>query len=107
MTEKFTVTVPSTLNMGNTGSFSDFDTIINAEKTKTMLIAGGKHFKDSGRILCTEITVDGASELEECPWQPTFSNGGFGFSVKNVGVIDGLELTDKIVVGMPEYIHEF
>ena len=107
MTEKFTVTVPATLDMGDTGSFSDFDTISSSDGTKTTLVAGGKYFKDGGRILCAEITIDGTSELVECAWQPETTSGGFGFLVKNVGNIDSTTEEDELIVGMPEYIHEF
>jgi len=107
MTEKFKVTVPSTLNMGSNGGFTDFDTISNTDNTKTTLVAGGKYFKDGGRILCSEITLDSASELVECPWQPETTKGGFGSSVKNVGNIDSDDEDDDLIIGMPEYVHEF
>lgn len=102
MTEKFTVTVPATLDMGSNGGFSDFDTISNG--TETILVAGGKYFKDGGRILCAAITPESAEELVECSWQPETTTGGFGYSVKNAGNIDA-EGGDELVVGMPEYIH--
>ncbi len=104
MTEKFTVKVPSTLNMGDMGSFSDFDTIMDTDGN-FILVAGGKYFKDGGRILCAGISADSVEELVECPWQPETTSGGFGFSVKNVGNIDSATEEDEIVVGMPEYIH--
>ncbi len=107
ITEKFTVKVPATLNMGSNGGFTDFDTISNSDNTKTTLVAGGKYFKDGGRILCADITIDTASELEECPWQPETTSGGFGSSVKNVGDIEGISDEEELVIGMPEYIHEF
>lgn len=102
MTEKFTVTVPAALDMGDTGGFSDIDTISNG--TETILVAGGKYFKDGGRILCAAVTPESAEELVECPWQPETTTGGFGYSVKNIGNIDA-EGGDELVVGMPEYIH--
>lgn len=101
MTEKFTVTVPATLDMGSNGGFSDFDTISNG--TETILVAGGKYFKDGGRILCAAINPESIEELVECPWQPETTTGGFGYSVKNVGNIDA-EGEEELVVGMPEYI---
>jgi hypothetical protein len=104
MTEKFTVKVPSTLNMGDMGSFSDFDTIKD-KHDNFILVAGGKYFKDGGRILCAAITADSVEELAECGWQPKITSGGFGFSVKNVGNIDSATEEDELVVGMPEYIH--
>lgn len=104
MTEKFTVIVPTTLDMGDTGGFSSFDIVKNG--TKNMLVAGGKYFKDGGRILCADVTIDGAQELEECSWQPETTSGGFGFSVD---VIDSVDATGNshLIIGMPEYIHEF
>lgn len=102
ITEKFTVTVPAALDMGDTGGFSDIDTISNG--TETILVAGGKYFKDGGRILCAAVTPESAEELVECPWQPETTTGGFGYSVKNIGNIDA-EGGDDLVVGMPEYIH--
>jgi len=105
MTEKFTVEVPSTLNMG-TGSFSDFDTFSYPGTSSTTLVAGGKYFKGGGRILCGNITIDGAPELTECSWQPEITSGGFGSSVKTLNSVDATN-EPCIVVGMPEYIHEF
>lgn len=108
MTEKFTVKVPGTLNMGSNGGFTDFDTISKKEgtKTTTTLVAGGKYFKDGGRILCAKITPESAEELKECVSQPEITSGGFGSSVKNIGSVDVTD-EDELIVGMPEYIHEF
>lgn len=103
MTEKFTITVPSTLNMGDMGSFSDFDTIRDKDGN-FILVAGGKFFKNGGRILCAKITFESVEKLVECPWQPETTTGGFGFSVKNIGNIDASP-GDELIVGMPEYIH--
>ncbi|HSW59495.1 MAG TPA: integrin alpha [bacterium] len=104
MTEKFTVKVPSTLNMGESGGFSDFDTIRDKDGN-FILVAGGKYFKDGGRILCAKITSESVEELVECPWQPETTAGGFGSSVKNVGAIDSADDRDDLIIGMPEYIH--
>ena len=106
MTEKFTVKVPSTLNMGSNGGFTDFDTISNTDNTKTTLVAGGKYFKDGGRIICGNITIEGTSELEECQFQPETTSGGFGSSVKTLNSVDATS-DPCIVIGMPEYIYEF
>ncbi|HPA58019.1 MAG TPA: hypothetical protein PLT70_11385, partial [bacterium] len=103
MTEKFTVKVPSTLNMGESGGFSDFDTIRDKDGN-FILVAGGKYFKDGGRILCAEITSGSVEELVECGWQPEETTGGFGFSVKNVDSVDATGV-EHLIVGMPEYIH--
>ena len=105
MTEKFTVTVPVSLEMGSNVGFSDFDTISKVDNTGTTLVAGGKYFKDGGRILCAAITPESVEELVECPWQPETTTGGFGFSVKNVGNIDADGPVEDLIVGMPEYIH--
>ncbi len=102
LTELFTVTVPSSLDMGELGSFTDFDTI-NDKDGKTILVAGGKHFKDHGRVLCAQITPESAQELVECPWQPETTTGGFGSSIRNIGKTAG-GLKDYIVIGMPEYL---
>lgn len=102
MTEVMKVTVPKSLGMGSEGSFSDFDTL-NDSGGETLLVAGGKHFKDYGRILCAKIMPESVSELEECTWQPEETTGGFGSSVKNVGNIDATP-GDELIVGMPEYI---
>ncbi len=104
LTELFTVTVPPSLDMGNNGSFTDFDTI-NDKDGKTILVAGGKHFKDHGRVLCAQITPDNVEELVECPWQPETTTGGFGSSIRNVGNIDGGIIHQHLIIGMPEYIH--
>lgn len=107
MSEKFTVTVPTYLGMGNSGSFSDFDTFSpEGSNMSTTLVAGGKRFKGGGRILCAKFTSDEVSELEECPWQPETTSGGFGSSVKTLNSVDATN-DPCIVVGMPEYIHEF
>jgi len=103
LAELFSVSVPPSLGMGDNGSFTDFDTISD-DDGKFTLVAGGKHFKDYGRVLCAKITPDNVEELVECPWQPETTTGGFGSSVKNVGKIDG-GAREHIVIGMPEYIH--
>jgi hypothetical protein len=103
LTELFAVSVPPSLGMGDNGSFTDFDTISDGDG-KFTLVAGGKHFKDYGRILCANITTEAVGELVECPWQPETTTGGFGSSVRNIGKIDASN-TAHLVVGMPEYIH--
>ena len=102
LAELFAVTVPPSLGMGDNGSFTDFDTFSDKDG-KFTLVAGGKYFKDYGRVLCAQITPDNVEELVECLWQPETTTGGFGSSVKNVGKIDG-EYRENIVIGMPEYI---
>jgi hypothetical protein len=103
LAELFSVSVPSSLGMGDNGSFTDFDTFSDKDG-KFTLVAGGKYFKDYGRVLCAQITPDNVEELIECLWQPETTTGGFGSSVKNVGKIDD-ESRENIVIGMPEYIH--
>ena len=49
---------------------------------------------------CSTIKNKTVSEPEACKFQPDSPEGGFGYSVKNIG-------NGEIVVGKPEYIHRF
>ncbi len=91
--------VPEMPELGE-GTLSDFD-IIKISETSDLLIAGGKTFGSGGMILCAKIENGmPATAFEKCPFQPASPEGGFGYSVKNIG-------NGEIVVGKPEYIHRF
>ena len=81
------------------GTLNDFDTIKISENSD-LLIAGGKTFGSGGMILCAKIENGGFGNIGKCPFQPESPEGGFGYSVKNIG-------NGEIVVGKPEYIHKF
>ena len=78
---------------------SDFDMIKLSDDTD-LIIAGGKNFGDGGLIFCATVKDGTISEPEACKFQPETPEGGFGYSVKNIG-------NGEIVVGKPEYIHRF
>ncbi|HPS28630.1 MAG TPA: integrin alpha [bacterium] len=87
----------------DSGAFSDFETVNGVSNYDTLVVAGGKYFFGGGGLLCAGIGEDYAFEWEICPWQPDGMSGGFGYSVKNIGDING-DNRVEIVVGMPEYI---
>lgn len=87
------------------GSASDFD-VVKTAGGREMIVIGGKYFADGGAVVCAEFEDDGFAAPELCPWQPEGVSGGFGYSVANVGDIDGSG-AESLVVGKPEYIHRF
>lgn len=81
------------------GNLSDFDTIKISADTD-LIVVGGKTFSSGGMTYCATIKNKTVSEAEACKFQPETPEGGFGYSVKNIG-------NGEIVVGKPEYIHRF
>jgi hypothetical protein len=81
------------------GNISDFDTIKISADTD-LIVVGGKTFGNGGMAYCATINNKTISEPEACKFQPETPEGGFGYSVKNIG-------NGEIVVGKPEYIHRF
>lgn len=86
-------------------SASDFD-IVKTAGGGEMIVIGGKYFADGGAVVCAEFENGGFTAPELCSWQPEDAGGGFGYSVANVGDIDGSG-AESLVVGKPEYIHRF
>ena len=84
---------------------SDFD-IVKISDGREMIVIGGKYFAGGGALVCAEFGEDGFAAPQLCPWQPEEASGGFGYSVSNLGDIDGSG-KESLVVGKPEYIHSF
>ncbi|MGI6393345.1 MAG: VCBS repeat-containing protein [bacterium] len=94
------------MNATESDSFSDFTVLNGVNEGGALLVAGGKRFFDgTGGLLCADIEGKTVSEWGKCPWQPQDVSGGFGYSVFSANGIDEENLT--LIVGMPEYIHEF
>ena len=75
--------------------------MIKISETSDLFIAGGKTFGTGGMIFCAKAENGEFIEaLKKCTFQPDSPEGGFGYSVKNIG-------NGEIVVGKPEYIHRF
>ena len=93
------LSVPENQGYGE-GNLSDFD-MIKISETSDLFIAGGKTFGTGGMIFCAKAENGEFIEaLKKCAFQPDSPEGGFGYSVKNIG-------NGEIVVGKPEYIHRF
>lgn len=92
------IAIPEIPGTGD-GNLSDFDTVKISENSD-LLIAGGKTFGTGGMIFCAKAENGEFGNVEKCTFQPDSPEGGFGYSVKNIG-------NGEIVVGKPEYIHRF
>lgn len=92
------IAIPEIPGTGD-GNLSDFDTVKISENSD-LLIAGGKTFSTGGMIFCSKTGNGEFGNVEKCAFQPDSPEGGFGYSVKNIG-------NGEIVVGKPEYVHRF